>query len=77
MVHLGRNPITSQGWEFFKNCFTDESTVGGEASLTHLSVNMLTESGSPASGSVKYIHPPGASITKLFFRQLFWSKFTP
>ena len=59
MVHLGRNPITSQGWEFFKNCFTDESTIGGEATLTHLSVNMLTESGSPASGSVKYIHTQG------------------
>ena len=59
MVHLGRNQITSQGWEFFKNCFTDESMVGGEASITHLSINMLNESGSPASGSVKYIHPQG------------------
>ena len=59
MVHLGRNPITSQGWEFFKNCFTDESTIGGEASLTRLSINMLTESGASASGSVKYIHSNG------------------
>ena len=59
IIHLGRNPITSQGWEFFKNCFTDESTVGGEATLKHLSINMLTESGNTASGSVKYIHPVG------------------
>ena len=59
MIHLGRNPITSQGWEFFKNCFTDESSVGGEAKLQHLSINLLTESGNTASGSVKYIHPVG------------------
>ena len=29
MVHLGRNPITTKGWEEFKNHFIDEDAATG------------------------------------------------
>ena len=29
MVHLGRNPITTKGWEEFKNLFIDEDAATG------------------------------------------------
>ena len=29
MVHLGRNPITTKGWEDFKNLFIDEDAATG------------------------------------------------
>ena len=60
MVHLGRNPISSQGWEAFKNCHMDETSIGGHSAITHLSLNMLTDSGEGVrSGSSKYLHASG------------------
>ena len=53
-VNLGRNPITAQGWQFFKNQFKDALTVG-EVGLTHLSLNAISDSGSGGGSSSKMI----------------------
>lgn len=62
MVHLGRNPITFNGWETFKNFFLDEdAAVGGGqggAGLTHLSLNAITD-GSGVTGGKLLLHAPG------------------
>ena len=43
-VRLGRNPITHQGWQYFKNCFVDAASCH-EVALTHLSVSAAGDSG--------------------------------
>ena len=60
-VHLGRNPITVNGWEVFKNALVDEiSASGGLSSLTHLSLNTLNSDKSTMGsiGSSKFLHAP-------------------
>ena len=38
MVHLGRNPITTKGWEEFKNHFLDEDAATGAGQGTNAKI---------------------------------------
>ena len=50
MVHLGRNPITYQGWQTFKNAYLDAASIH-EAALTHFSLRATHKGGSSGSSS--------------------------
>ena len=38
MVHLGRNPITTKGWEELKNHFLDEDAATGAGQGTNTQI---------------------------------------
>ncbi len=76
-VHLGRNPITVNGWEVFKNALVDEiSASGGLSSLTHLSLNTLNSDKSTMGsiGSSKFLHAPAMEhLGHIILRCVWWA----
>ncbi len=62
MVHLGRNPISQQGWQTFRNSFMDATSVH-EAALTHLSLRAAENAPAQSAQQQRHTGSIGSTTT--------------